>query len=75
MQIHERLSRNLRRLRREKGWSQEELAFQADLHRTYVSDLERVARNPTIAVVAKLAKALGGETVGNCWTKSEVGRD
>ncbi len=57
--IRERLSRNLRRLRQEKGWSQEEFAFEAGLHRTYVSDLERGARNPTITVVEKLAKALG----------------
>ena len=59
MEICERLSRNLRRLRHEKGWSQEELADRAELHRTYVSDLERVARNPTITVIAKLAKAFG----------------
>lgn len=59
MDIRERLARNLRRLRLKKGWSQEEFAFEAGLHRTYVSDLERVARNPTITVVEKLAKALG----------------
>ena len=59
MDIRERLARNLRRLRQKKGWSQEEFAFQAGVHRTYVSDLERVARNPTITVVEKLAKALG----------------
>lgn len=46
-------------MRQQKGWSQEQLAFEAGLHRTYVSDLERGARNPTIAVVDKLAKALG----------------
>lgn len=59
MTICERLGRNLRRLRQEKGWSQEAFAFEADLHRTYISDLERGARNPTITVVEKLAKALG----------------
>lgn len=59
MDIRERLARNLRRLRQKKGWSQEEFAFEAELHRTYISDLERVARNPTITVVEKLAKALG----------------
>jgi transcriptional regulator with XRE-family HTH domain len=55
MDIKQRLSANLRRLRREKGWSQEEYADRADIHRTYISDLERGARNPTITVVEKLA--------------------
>ena len=58
MDIQNRLGRNLRRLRQEKGWSQESFAFEAQIHRTYVSDLERGARNPTITVVEKLAKAL-----------------
>jgi transcriptional regulator with XRE-family HTH domain len=48
----------MRRLRQSKGWSQEEFAHEAGLHRTYVSDLERGARNPTISVVDKLAVAL-----------------
>ena len=58
MDIRERLARNLRLLRQEKGWSQEAFADEADLHRTYISDLERGARNPTITVVDKLANAL-----------------
>jgi transcriptional regulator with XRE-family HTH domain len=58
MEIRQRLATNLRRLRLEKGWSQEAFAHEADLHRTYISDLERGARNPTITVVAKLASAL-----------------
>lgn len=59
MDVHQRLARNLRRLRQEKGWSQEAFAFEAGVHRTYVSDLERGSRNPTLTVVEKLAKALG----------------
>ncbi|NIJ35990.1 transcriptional regulator with XRE-family HTH domain [Sphingopyxis panaciterrae] len=59
MDIRERLARNLRLLRQEKGWSQEAFADEAGLHRTYISDLERGARNPTITVVDKLAAALG----------------
>lgn len=58
MDIRERLARNLRLLRQEKGWSQEAFADEAGLHRTYISDLERGARNPTITVVDKLAIAL-----------------
>jgi len=53
------LAQNLRRLRQLKGWSQEQFAFEADIHRTYISDLERGARNPTITVVEKLAGCLG----------------
>lgn len=59
MDIRQRLAQNLRRLRQVKGWSQEQLAFEADIHRTYISDLERAARNPTITVVDKLALCLG----------------
>jgi transcriptional regulator with XRE-family HTH domain len=59
MDIRRQLARNLKRLRTEKGWSQEELADQAGLHRTYVSGVERGVRNPTITIVATLAKALG----------------
>ena len=57
--VRQRLARNLRRLREAKGWSQEEFAFEANIHRTYVSDIERGARNPTITVVEKLAIPLG----------------
>ena len=58
MEIRARLSLNMRQLRQSKGWSQEEFAHKAGLHRTYVSDLERGARNPTVTVVDKLAVAL-----------------
>ena len=56
MDVRQRLATNLRRLRHEQGWSQEEFADRAGIHRTYVSDLERGARNPTIEVVERLAK-------------------
>jgi transcriptional regulator with XRE-family HTH domain len=57
--IRKRLGANVRRLRREKGWSQEEFADHAGIHRTYVSDIERGVRNPTVSVVEKLATPLG----------------
>jgi transcriptional regulator with XRE-family HTH domain len=56
--IRKRLGINLRRAREERGWSQEEFADRAGIHRTYVSDIERGARNPTILIVEKLASAL-----------------
>ncbi|WP_371130819.1 helix-turn-helix domain-containing protein [Phenylobacterium sp.] len=49
----------MKRLREAKGWSQEELADQASIHRTYVSGVERGVRNPTVTVLEKLAIALG----------------
>jgi transcriptional regulator with XRE-family HTH domain len=57
--IRLRLARNIRTLRQEKGWSQEEYADRAEIHRTYVSDIERGRRNPTITVVEKLAMPFG----------------
>ena len=58
MDVRQRLARNLRRLRIEKALSQEAFAHEAGIHRTYISDLERGARNPTITVVEKIADAL-----------------
>jgi transcriptional regulator with XRE-family HTH domain len=57
--IRTRLGRNLRSLRDDKGLSQEAFAHEAGIHRTYISDIERGARNPTITVVEKIAAALG----------------
>ena len=59
VEIRQRLARNLRRFRDEKGWSQEKFAFEANIHRTYVSDIERGSRNPTIMILEKLAAPLG----------------
>ena len=56
--VRKRLGSNVKWLRLDKGWSQEDYADRAGIHRTYVSDIERAARNPTISVVEKLAKAL-----------------
>ena len=58
MNIKQRLGSNLRKLRLQRGLSQEQFAFDVGLHRTYVSDIERGARNPTIEVVEKIAVAL-----------------
>ena len=48
----------LRYFRAERGISQEELAHLADLDRTYVSGVERGERNPTLASLLRLVKAL-----------------
>lgn len=56
MEIRARLAANVRKAREAKGWSQEDFADRAGIHRTYVSDIERGRRNPTITVVEKLAR-------------------
>lgn len=54
-------ARNLRKARSARRLSQEALAHEAGVDRTYVSALERGVYNATIVMVAKLAKALGVE--------------
>ena len=58
MDIRKRVGENVRRLRTEAGLSQEQFAFEADMHRTYVSGVERGVRNPTVTVLERMAKAL-----------------
>ncbi|MFI3270290.1 MAG: helix-turn-helix transcriptional regulator [Rikenellaceae bacterium] len=53
--------REVQRLRREQGISQEKLAELADLHRTYIGMVERAERNITLVNIQKIAKALGVE--------------
>ena len=48
----------VRELRKEKGLSQEELSFKADLHRTYIGMIERAEKNITLANIEKIANAL-----------------
>ena len=57
------MARNLKRYRREKGFSQEELAHRADIDRTYVSSLERRVYAAGIDVLDRLAVALGVRAV------------
>ncbi len=59
--LRERLARNVRLLRVMRGWSQEVLALEAGLDRTYVGAVERGERNLTLASMEKLAGALGVE--------------
>lgn len=53
------LAGNIRLLRAEKGWSQETLALEAGLHRTFVAHVERGARNVSLDNIERLALALG----------------
>lgn len=58
MDLVQLLGENVRRLRKERGLSQEELAFRAGMKRSYLSDLERGTRNPTVRALDRLAAAL-----------------
>jgi len=46
--ILQNIGRNIRKYRKQKGWSQEELAFECGLHRTYIGSIERGERNITV---------------------------
>lgn len=48
----------VRKLRKERGLSQEELAFKAGLHRTYIGMIERGEKNVTLLNISRIAKAL-----------------
>lgn len=51
--------RTVRRLRENKGLSQEKLAELAGIHRTYIGDVERGTRNIALVNMTRIAKALG----------------
>lgn len=56
------LAENLVAMRGALGWSQEDLALEAGLHRTFVAHVERQARNISLDNIERLATALGVET-------------
>lgn len=58
MDVRRRVGINLKYFRKERGLSQEELAFECGLHRTYISGVERGVRNPTVLVLEEIANAL-----------------
>lgn len=58
MDILDVFANNLKMYRTKKDLSQEELAFRAELHRTYISAVERKKKNISIRSIEKIAKAL-----------------
>jgi transcriptional regulator with XRE-family HTH domain len=52
------LGKEIARIRERIGLSQEELAFRAEVHRTYISQLERGLKSPTVSVILKISSAL-----------------
>ena len=52
------VGKNVRTIRQERGMTQEKLAFEAEIDLTYVGGIERGKRNPSLLVLARVAKAL-----------------
>lgn len=55
------VARNVRKIRKEKGISQEQLAIMCGLHRTYIGSVERGERNLTLVSLQRIATALGAK--------------
>ena len=55
----QKLGRNLKRIRKEKGISQGDIVRSLGMDRAFISNIENGKTNPTLATIAKLAKAVG----------------
>jgi transcriptional regulator with XRE-family HTH domain len=58
-EINKKVGLNIRKYREKKNWTQEQLAFEADLHRAYIGHVERGEKNIGIKNLEKIAKTLG----------------
>lgn len=56
MDVYGHLATKIRKLRIERQWSQEELAYRTDLHRTYISHIENGKREISVETMCKIAK-------------------
>ena len=63
MKLRRVVARNLRRIRRERGLSQEELADRASLNRNYVGMIEREENAPTVDALEQLSDALSVDPI------------
>lgn len=61
MKAQQLVAHNVRKLRVKRGLSQESLAVDASIDRTYVSRLEKGVENPTVAVLERIAEAVGAD--------------
>lgn len=64
MPLEKIFGEELRKAREQKGLSQEELGFESGYHRTYISQLERGLKSPTLKAIFSLANALGLNPTG-----------
>jgi transcriptional regulator with XRE-family HTH domain len=58
MEINDFFGKRVSELRKEKGFSQEKLALESDIDRTYISDIEKGNRNVSLEIVNKISKTL-----------------
>lgn len=58
-QLYAELGKRIRKLRKERGWTQVRLAAEANLSRTQPGQLEQGYRKPTLSTLSKITKALG----------------
>ena len=61
MDLRDVFAANLRRLRHEKGLSQDDLAYEAEVSRSYLSQIEKGAFYASLKIIGRLAEALGVE--------------
>jgi len=54
--VLDNFGKRIRKLRNEKGWSQEELSFKSGFHRTYIGMIERGERNPSLVNINIFAR-------------------
>ena len=71
--VAERIAGEVRRLRKEHGWSQADLAERADISLNYASLIERAERLPSVEVMIKLAAVLGTTLAGLVGVAAESG--
>jgi transcriptional regulator with XRE-family HTH domain len=63
MRLRRLVAKNLRRLRKQGGLSQEELADRAGLNRNYIGMIEREENSPTVDALEQISNALGIDPV------------
>ena len=61
MSLNECIAGNIRKLRQEKQWSQEELAYRAGIDRSYLSEIESGSKNIGVMMLEQIATALDVE--------------
>lgn len=59
MRASDQLGMRIKFLRNERGWSQEDLALEANINKNYLSDLENGRRNPSLDILERIANAFG----------------
>lgn len=59
--INKKVGFNIRKYREKKGWSQEKLALESDLHRAYIGQIERGEKNIGVKNLEKIANSLSIE--------------